>query len=270
MSYTNVELVRHYLTAAFPTQERIYDQPVILEDSDYVTFFNGAVEQSSLMAKSLQSNEPTRVTVTLSSGTTSLASSPLVRGSVVVASNSSLGSVYIENVDYIIDYALADLIIKGGGALSTGQTVTVWYQNYFAYTAGSDYQVDADRGRAKRLSGGDIASGETVYLDYSAVYKSFNEEILNNAVLEANGLIEKEVDPDGQFGADPVLQACATYRALEIICRASAARELSSLRGEDRTAVAWMKLAETYAARSDQLLRSFRPPFDGPTAPVHS
>jgi len=270
MSYTNVDLIKHHLVAAFPAQENIYDQPVILEGGDYVTFFNGAVEQSSVMVKSVQSNTPTRVTVTLNSERTSLASSPLVRGSVVVASDSSLGTVYIENVDYIIDYVLADLVIKSDGALSTGQTVTAWYQDYIVYNIGSDCQVDDNSGRIKRLSGGNIVSGETVYLDYSPVYKSFNEEILNNAVLEANGLIEKEVDPEGQFGADSVLQACATYRALEIICRTSAARELSSLRGQDRTADAWMKLAEVYAARSEQLLRLFRPPLAGPTAPVHS
>ena len=269
MSYTNVELARHHLVAAFPAQEKVYDQAVILE-SDYITFFNGPIEQSSAMVKSVQSNAPTRVTVTLNSERTSLSSSPLVRGSVVVASDSSLGTVYTENVDYVIDYALGDLVLKEGGALTTGQSVTVWYQDYFVYSAGSDYQLDAEGGRIKILSGGDIASGETVYLDYAPVYKSFNEEILSKAVLEANGLIEREVDPDSQFGADPVLQASATYRALEIICRASAARELSSLRGEDRTALAWIKLAEGYAARSEQLLRSFRPPFDGPTAPVHS
>ncbi len=270
MSYTNVDLVRHHLVSAFPAQDKVLDQSVILEGSDYVTFFNGAVEQSSLTVKSLQSNTQTRATVTLNSERTSVDSMPLVRGSVVVASDSSLGTIYVENIDFIIDYTLAELLIKSGGALSAGQTVPVWYQNYLLYTVGSDYQLDADRGQIKRLSGGGIASGETVYLDYSPVFKSFNDEILNNAVLEANGLIEKEVDPNGQFGADPVLQACATYRALEIICRAAAARELSSLRGEDRTALAWMKLAEMYAVKSDQLLRSFRPPLDGPTTPVHS
>ncbi|MFQ6008093.1 MAG: hypothetical protein ACE5K8_03990 [Candidatus Zixiibacteriota bacterium] len=270
MSYTNIELVKHHLVSDFPAQERIQDQTVVLEGGDYVTFFNGAVEESSVTIKSIQSNELTRATVTLGSGRTSLASSPLVRSSVVVASDSSLGTIYTENVDYIIDYAEADLIIKSGGSLSAGQTVTVWFLTYFVYAVGSDYQVDADSGRLKRLGSGAIASGETVHLDYSPVYKSFNEEMLNNAVLEANGLIEKEVDPDGQFGADPVLQASATYRALEIICRAAAARELSSLRGEDRTAVAWMKLAEAYAERSDRLLRLFRPPYTGPTAPVHS
>ena len=269
MSYTNVELVRHHLVAAFPTQEKVADQPLVLE-SDYVTLFNGSVEESSVTVKSLQSNLPTRVTITLNGERNSLVSSPLAPGTVLAASDSSLGTIYSENVDYVIDYALADLIIKNGGALSIGQTVTVWYQPYFVYSVGIDYQLDTEHGRIKRLAGGAIASGETVYLDYSPVYLSFNDELLTNAVLEANGLVEKEVDPNGQFGADPVLQASATYRALEIICRASAARELSSLRGEDRTALAWMKLAEMYAARSEQLLRSFRPPIDGATAPVHS
>lgn len=269
MSYTNVELVRHHLVAAFPTQDKVYDQAVIIE-SDYVTFFNGPVEEPSVLVKSVQSNIPTRVTVTLNSERTSLVAAPLVRGSVLVASDSSLGTVFTENVDYVIDYELGDLIIKEGGGLSVGQTITVWYQDYFIYTASGDYQLDADRGRIKRLSGGDIAAGETVYLDYAPVYQSFNEEILTRAVLEANGLIEREVDPDRQFGADSMLQSCATYRALEIICRASAARELSSLRGEDRTALAWMKLAETYATRSVELMRSFRPPFDGPATPALS
>jgi hypothetical protein len=270
MSYTNVELVRHHLVSAFPAQDAVFDQPVILDGSDYVTFFNGAVEQSSLTVKSLQSNTQSRATVTLTSGRTSVASVSLVRGSVVVASDSSLGTIFVENVDFTLDYVLADLIIKSGGALSAGQTVTVWYQGYLLYVIGSDYQLDADRGQIKRLSGGGIATGETVYLDYTPVFKSFNDELLNNAVLEANGLIENEVDPNGEFGAAPVLQASATYRALEIICRAAAARELSGLRGEDRMALAWMKLADTYADKSDRLLRSFRPPFDGPATPVRS
>lgn len=269
MSYTNVDLVRHYLVAPFPAQETIYDQAVILE-SGYVTFFNGPVEQSSTLVKSLQSNTPTRTSVTLNSQTTPLGASPLARGSVVVASDSSLGTVYVENVDYVIDYSQGKLLIKEGGDLNAGQSVTVWFQKYFVYSPDSDYQLDADSGRIKRLGGGDIASCETVYLDYAPLYKSFNDEILARAVLEANGVVEREVDPEGQFGADPVLQAGATYRALEIICRASAARELSSLRGEDRTALAWIKLAEVYASRSEQLLRSFHPPFEGPTAPVYS
>jgi hypothetical protein len=102
------------------------------------------------------------------------------------------------------------------------------------------------------------------------LYLSHTEEVLNNAVLEANSLVEREIDPDQLFGADPILQTVATYRALTIICRASAARELSSLRGEDRSALAWIKLADVFAEQSSNMLGSFRPPFDSPAAPVHS
>ncbi len=268
MAYTNVELLRHTLTTPVPIQEKVTDQAVIL-GSDYVTFFNGPVEHASVTVKSIQSTSPVRTTLTLTHQRTSIVAAPLVRGSVVVASDSSLGSLYTENVDYIVDYTEGDVLIKEGGSLALGQTVTVWYVAYITYQEGSDYLLDATNGRLKRTAGGDIAVGETVWLDYQPVYASIDEELLTKAVTEANGLIEREVDPDGQFGADPTLQASATYRALEIVCHAAAARELSSLRGEDRTALAWIRLAEKYAARSERLLRSFRAPYANPNAPTH-
>ncbi|MEA3296554.1 MAG: hypothetical protein U9R56_01675, partial [candidate division Zixibacteria bacterium] len=183
---------------------------------------------------------------------------------------SSLGTVYKENVDYAIDYAGGMLIMKDGGDLNVGQTVTLWYQAYALYTRGGDYQIDAERSEIKRLATGDITLGETVYLDYTPLDKTYNEEVLANAVVEANGLVERSVDPENRFGADPALQAAATCRALEIICRTSATRELSFRRGQERSALVWIQLAETYARRSDKLLLDFHPPLDGPANPVHS
>lgn len=270
MSYTNTELVRHHLVASFPVQGQVYDQAIVLEGDDYITFFGGAVDEVSLVVKSIQNNEPTRLNLTLSSEVTALPTSPIVRGSIVVASDSSLGTIYTENGDYVIDYFGGAIRIKGGGNLSVGQTVTVWYLAYFLYLQGSDYRIDSSRGAIRRVSSGDIVSGETVYLDYAPVNADYTDAILTHAVVEANGLIESAVDPQRQFGADPVLQTAATYRALEIVCRASAARELSRLTGDDKTALAWMKLADHYSQRSDQLLGSFRPPCSSPTSPTHS
>ncbi|MFQ5453186.1 MAG: hypothetical protein ACE5D6_03255 [Candidatus Zixiibacteriota bacterium] len=269
MSYTNVELVKHYLELSFPIQTRVFDQTVVLENDDYVTFFGGSIDESSLKVKSLRNNDLIKMNLTLDSSTVSLSSTPLVIGSVVVASDSSLGTIYIENEDYVIDYSYSKLIIKSNGTLSIGMTVTVWYLEYYIYSSG-DYQVDSSKGAVKRKANGNITTGERVYLDYTPVYTSYTDEILNNAVIEANGLIEQAVDPKKQFGADPVLQSTATYRALEIICRASASRELSSSKSDDRTALAWMKLADHYAQRSEHLLGSFRPPFENLSTPTHS
>lgn len=270
MSYTNVELIRHHLVSAFPTAEQVVNQALYFKSDDYLPFFNGAIDGSLLKVKALKSNSLSRTNITLDSSPVSVSASPVVPGSVVAASDSSMGTLYVENLDYAIDYSVGTIAVKSGGSLSAGQTVTVWYQKFALYTEGIDYQVKADSGEIKRVASGDVTDGETVYLDYSPIYASFNEDVLNNAVAEANSLVEQEVDPDGQFGADRTLQAAATQRALAIICRTAAARELSSRRGEDRTALAWMKLSEQYASGSEQLLNRFRPPAQGPSAPVHS
>ncbi|MEW5993954.1 MAG: hypothetical protein AB1744_06115, partial [Candidatus Zixiibacteriota bacterium] len=124
MSYTSVELVRHHLVAAFPVQQRIRNQPVTLEN-DYAAFFNGAVEEATVTVKSVQQVLPLRKQVTLGSSWTNVDSAPLVDGSVAVASDSSLGTVYGENVDYVVDYSQGNILRKSGGSLSVGQSVTV-------------------------------------------------------------------------------------------------------------------------------------------------
>ncbi len=270
MLYTSVEKIRQYLTSIFPVQDRIVDQLISLIGTDATTFFGGSIDESSLLVKSNQSSQLSQHSVTLGNPTTALPDSLIIRESVVAASDSSLGTVYTENVDFIIDYSAGELTIKSGGALTAGHKIVVWYSNFVTYTKNVDYTLDAAEGSLKRIAAGAISSGESVMLDYEPVYQSYTEQLLQNAVDEANNLIEKTVDPDQQFGIEPALQAAATYRALEIVSRAAAARELSSLRGQDKVAAVWLKIAETYATRADELLKSFRPPFQGATAPVHS
>jgi len=270
MLYTNIEKVKQHLVSDFPFHESVFDQPVVLTNIDLVTFFGGAVAESSVAVKAVKSNDLKKIVATLGVSSTALPDDLLIRGTVVVASDSSLGRVYVENVDYIIDYAAGALLRKSGGVLVSGQQVVIWYGSFVNYAVGSDYVVNALDGSLRRTANGNIASGETVFLDYSPIIQSYNDLMIQNAVDEANGLIEKTIDPNQQFGLEPVLQISATYRAVEIVCRASAARELSSQRGAYNVALAWLKLAEEYARRADELMRSFRPPFAGPAAPVAS
>lgn len=267
MSYTNIDLVKHYLEVSYPLQSKVNNQALVLEGNDYLTFYGGEIDEASFIVKSIRSSNLNQQLVTFDSTAVLISSAPLIPGSVVIASDSSLGKVYVENMDYVVDYNEGKVIIKDGGSLTISMTVNVWYQVYYVYIAGSDYKVDASQGSIKRTSTGNIALWETVYLDYIPIYKSYTEEILNNAVVEANSLIEKTVDTDKQFGADLVLQAAATYRAVEIVCRTSAVRELSHLKSNDRTALAWMKLADYFAEQSKTLLESFRPPFNNFSTP---
>jgi len=270
MSYTNTEQVRHHLALPTAVSEPITDQPVVLINDDFKVFHAGAVEAASVVVKSVHSVQLSRASFNLDSSSVSFSSSPVVPGSVVVASDSSLGTVFIENVDYVVDYASGVLTLKAGGQLSTGIWTTIWYIPFAIYLAGSDYLLREDRGEIRRLAGGAIASGETVLVDFKPVYFSLTEEIINHAVVLANRMVSNEVDAEGEFEADPTLGAAATFKALETVCRAAAGHELASSRGGDRTATAWMKLADDYAARSESLLKAFRPPFDSPRSPATS
>ena len=270
MSYTNIEQVRHHLATDYPVSGRVLDRNLTLTGLDYIDFHSGSVLTSSLRVKSVRDQEVKSTTVVLQNGRTSLGSSPVVSGSVVVASDSSLGVLYEENTDYICDAAAGQLLIKDDGAIAPNAQLAVWYLPCTEYVAGVDYAFDTTRGRIKRLAGGSIADGETVRLDYEPVYLSVVDETVERSVALANGMIAHEVDPERQFEVDPTLSAAATYRALEIVCRAAATRQLSGRYDGASAATAWMKLADVYSNRSDLLLRSFRPPYDGPRTPRRS
>ncbi len=269
MSYTNIDQVRSHLGVNSALLEKVFDRPVRLTD-DPVKFHEVPIADGSLTVKSIRSSNHVRISLEITTGGATFSSAPVVPGSVVVASDSSLGTVYIESRDYIIDYAAGRVTPKPGSSLTSGAPVTVWFLPYSVLAAGEDYQCDLNRSQIHRLSGGSIACGETLYLDYSPVYADVTDQILLSAVAEANGLIEREIDPEGQFGAESSLGLAATYRALEIVCRTSASRELASLRAEDRVALLWLKMADEYGRQSDRLLSGFRPPVTGPSNPVKS
>jgi hypothetical protein len=220
-----------------------------------------------VVVKSFRDQSLTRVSVTLSSTVTTLPEQYLVPGSVVVASDSSLGEVYGENEDYIIACDEGQISLKDSGSLTVGETVVVWYAPWVIYVPDVDYRVNAEKGELTRMAGGLIADGETIVLDYSPAFTLTGDELLAAAVREANSLVEREVDPQREFGADPVLVCGATYRALEIVCRAAATRDLSGNGGLERTAAHWMKLATDYGCLADRLLKQFRAPVIAPASP---
>jgi hypothetical protein len=267
MGYTSIEQVRPYLLVRLPLGDTVLDQAVQLPGTERVRFYGGGVASDSVRVKLVRSSEPIRRSIVVGGGPIVLSGAPIVPGSVLVAGDSSLGLIYTENVDYVVSYDGGTLTMVAGGALSDGMTIVVWHLPYVVATGSEDYTLYAETGEVQRRAGGMINAGETVRMDFRPQYLEFGDDLLASSVEEANGLIEREVDPDGSFGADRTLGAAATSRALEIICRAGATRDLAQ--GQDRAATAqvWLKLAETYGARADRLIQAFHPPVLEPSKP---
>ncbi len=270
MSYTTIDHIRSHLVPTFPILDRIIDAPTVMRGTEYLVFHAGSVQGSSVVVKSLRDDGPVRRTVTFSNSEVTLSGDLPVPGSLVVASDSSLGQVFVENSDYIADYSSGVLRLKDDSEMTSGQTAVVWYVPYVVYHADVDYRLKAEEGTIARMAGGKIADGESVYIDFVPLQAGFDDDVIATAVREANGQVERDVDPGREFGADPVLVSAATYRALSIVCRTAAGRELAGPRGLDRIASGWLKLGEDYANMADRLLRDFRAPLIGPSSPTRS
>ena len=119
MSYTTVEQVRRHLKSPQVKADRIYDQKFVFASDDYLVFYGAAVETGSLKVKSIRGEELNRGSLTRSAATVNLAAQPLVPGSVVVASDSSLGTIYSENEDYSIDYNRSELTVRNVSRLTS-------------------------------------------------------------------------------------------------------------------------------------------------------
>lgn len=269
MSYTNIELVKKHMEFIQPISENIIDQLVICNSNSSIKIFNGSISENSVQVKTINSSEPLKVSLTISADTFSISSAPLVRNSVLCASDSSLGTLYTENIDFVIDYQNATCSLKTGGQLTIGMEITFFYHPYSLYIENSDYKIDYENGSFQRVSSGDIQLGESLYIDYTPLSSNYTDAILSNAVTEANAIIEKEVDPNKEFGADLVLQTVATYRALEILCRSTAMRDLISGSKKD-TVNSWIKLADIYLQRATNLVLSFKSPSKQFNKPTHS
>ena len=270
MAYTNIELLRQHLEFTQPVSHRISDQQLQILDDSYVRFYNGSIQKKSVTVKNIQSTVQAKFSLTVGMTKQQFSSVPLVPGSLLVTTDSSLGTIYKENIDFIINYSEGTFTAIDTGALTDGMQLILFAVPYTVYNENQDYRINYDTGSIQRIISGNILPGETVFLDYLPLNSSHSDALLNNAVLEANAIIEMTVDPNRQFGANIVLQTAATYQAMEILCRASAARELASGTKDDRTAAVWIKLSELYLTRSRNLIESFVEPFKGPSAPTHS
>ena len=83
-------------------------------------------------------------------------------------------------------------------------------------------------------------------------------------------MVERQVDPQRQFGADPILQTAATFLAVSLVCRMMAACDLKYDPMGRQTASGWLSLAESYRKDYTGLLKDFRPKVARLSGPAHS
>nr|MBN2276855.1 hypothetical protein [candidate division Zixibacteria bacterium] len=259
MSFTNPEMVNRHISLDDSPIGLRRDYPVVFGGTEWVNLPGRGVVEGSVMVKAVREFAPTYETPILNDGEISVSHQRLVPGSVTIASDNSLGAIYRENVDFSVDCDQGTIKRLIAGDIISGSQVAVWYYFYTAYKAGVDYAINCSDGMICRLPDGAIQVGQTLMVDYELSGNWFNDEIISGAVSEANAIVEKQVDPDQRFGADPVLQAAATYLAVSLLCRMAAAGDLKFNPEASSTASSWIALADSYREDYQVLIMNFRP-----------
>ena len=267
MSFTTVEIVKKHIVENHVAVSQIDSEPVKLEAGSAGKLKYPPINSGSEKVKAKEQIKPDYQVATFASGNqVNLEKSELIRDSVVVASDSSLGSIYKENLDYSVDYNNGTLTRISSGSIPQEASVSVWYMPYRVYTRGSDYNIDYTRGEISRLSSGDIESGQWVYVDYISEYAFVDKQTIENAINEANEQILNFIDEIYSSSSDRSLVVAETYLTVSIICRIKALWTVSSS-VKNSTCSSWSVLTEQYKRDAYLLLEKFAGSISGLRTP---
>jgi len=270
MPFTSPELVRAHLSDLRLGEIAISGITITLSGTQPATLPHSGVASGTVVVKAERSASPTRESRTLAGDWVSISHSQIVPASVLVAPDTSLSSVYVENVDYIVDYMAGRLRRISGGAIASGQTVEIWYRYYHVYASGDDYTIDASVGALTRKTTGAIADGQTVLTDYRVSLGTIHDSVIERAISEAGEAVLATID--SRFCDEPAVGIVIgeTHWAVAAVCRIRAAATLAETGapGANSRAAAqvWLELADRY----DRTGREHLARFAAPVAPLQS
>jgi hypothetical protein len=274
MGFTNIYLVKKHIlehelgtiskenVACHLVGESPFQLPHILLLSD------------SEKVKASEQNVPTQEIISFaSSDSVNLSHQELIPDTVVVAKDSSLGEIYVENVDYSINYDGGSINRISSGSIPPDSPVVIWYLFYRLYVRDTDYQINYTKGQIKRLSSGDIEDGQWVLVDYTVEFALLSDEVIENSVQEASHQILQYIDPTYANSTDQSLVTAETYLAVSILCNIKAmeamTQNVASGTGSQahNMSLAWSRMSITYREHAYQILKSFKKDLGGFCSP---
>lgn len=264
MAFTSIELVRAHLTDARMGELQIEGEPVVLAGIAAVPLARGGIVHGSIVVKARRGDSPVREIKALASTWVNLEHNHLIEGTVVVAADGSLGRVFVENNDFIVDASGGRIRRVDAGGIANGQNVVVWYLVYHAYAEGDDFTVDLSRGAITRRSSGDITDGQQVYVDYTVTLGSVSDSVVEQAIAESGEAVLALVDPAYHESPAAAVVIGATHWAVAMVARIRAASVLSEnpvSPSEARVAAqTWLEIAQKYDASGREFLARFAAP----------
>lgn len=185
----------------------------------------------------------------------------IVWDTVVVADSLALLVIYLENIDYIIDYDNGTIRRTSvGSAIPSGGQVYVWYQPFAVLSRSSDYNIDYNAGTINRRAGTLLPDGCTIYCDYSHTQITFSDELIKELIYEMESFISPRLKAGYTLDSpDPGLKSAATNFVLYLFCLSQDLKELSiaGSSNSDDLAERWAELSDKYLTTANTLFSKY-------------
>lgn len=262
MSWTTLSTIRKHLQETTVAATVIEDEQHVLTGTTQVQLEHASITSASEEVKTIDLGSPYAMGSVVLTGTNwrNLSHANLVPDSAVVAGNLSLDTVYIEGTDYVVDYEQGKVKRVSGTAIPDGGTVYVWYFYYTVHVRDADYQIDYNAGKLNRTAASAIADGSTVYVDYTTSAGTVTDDLINEAITEAEDkILARLKDEYSASSTDQGLKTGATELALSIICNAKGMdMMLKSPSDEaDGAASQWRAMSARYEVQAWETLDRF-------------
>jgi hypothetical protein len=265
MGFTNIDLVKkHILEHELGTVSKENVTCRLVGETPF-QLPNSLILTNSEKVKTKEQNIPMQENISFaSSEMVQLAHQELISDTVVVASDSSLGEIYQENVDYSVDYDYGRITLIPDGSIPQTSSLVIWYLYYRIYTKYNDYQIDYTKGQIKRLNSGEIEDGQWVLVDYTVEFALLSDEVMENAIKEANDKIIQYIDSTYANSTDQALVTAETYLSVSILCNIKAMEAMTqnvgaSMGGQAHSlSLAWSKMSGIYRDQAYELLKKFK------------
>ena len=261
MSFTNISLVKKHISEHHLGVFEMENYPCHLTGSSPHKLPDSNIQVSSEKVKGKEILSPVQEEVSFLSGNTiQLLHSELILDTVVVTSDSSLGKIFVENIDYSIDYENGKLTRISSGSIPALSSVVIFYLYYRIYQKNIDYKLDFQKGELTRITSSAIEDGQWVLLDYKVEYGFLNDETIAQAIAEANERILKFIDPSYYESEDQGLVTAETYLSVSILCGIKAVEVLNlNIYGASVQLLSksWNMMAEVYSKKAYLILSDF-------------
>ena len=262
MSWTDSATVKKHIMQSDIADGEVENEEHTLRGTDSEQLNSTLILNDSEEVKTIDLGEPYAFgALTLTSyNLATLGHSDLAPGSVVVADGVHRTTVYVEGVDYVVDYEAGKIRRAVGTSIPSGSDVYVWYLYFTVHVKDTDYTIDSEAGTVARINGGGIADGGIVYVDYQSSASTVTDSLIAEAITEAEDKILRRLsDSYNASSTDQGLKTGATELSISIICNSKAMDIMNRSRdsGADDMSGQWREISHRYEKQAWETLSYF-------------